>query len=163
MDTVVQSRSKTVVIGPEQPFCVIGERINPTGRKAFQAQLQAGDLSQLETADRHGDAVPEAKVERLKSKIEKLKEEIVRLNAINAEMMKSEDKQLSLTDPDARSMATSGKDTGIVGYNVQIAVDTQHHLIVAHEVTNVGTDRHQLANMAEQARDELAVARISAL
>ena len=61
---------------------------------------------------------------RLKSKIEKLKEEIVRLNAINAEMMKSEDKQISLTDPDARSMATSGKDTGIVGYNVQIAVDT---------------------------------------
>src|SRR5438093_2282960 len=114
-------------------------------------------LSQLKTADRHGDAVPEAKVERLRSKIEKLKEEIVRLNAINAEMMKSEDKQVSLTDPDARSMATSGKDTGVVGYNVQIAVDTQHHLIVAHEVTNVGTDRHQLANMAGQARDEMAV------
>ena len=89
-------------------------------------------LSQLETADRHGDAVPEAKTTRLKSKIEKLKEEIVRLNAINAEMMKSEDKQISLTDPDARSMATSGKGTGIVGYNVQIAVDTQHHLIVAN-------------------------------
>ena len=114
-------------------------------------------LSQLETADRHGDAVPEAKVARLKGKIEKLKEEIVRLNAINAEMMKSEDKQISLTDPDARSMATSGKDTGIVGYNVQIAVDTQHHLIVAHEVTNVGTDRHQLSNIAAQARDEMAV------
>src|SRR5246500_5530439 len=114
-------------------------------------------LSQLETADRHGDAVPEAKVARLKGKIEKLKEETARLNAINAEMMKSEDKQISLTDPDARSMATSGKDTGIVGYNVQIAVDTQHHLIVAHEVTNVGTDRHQLANMAGQARDEMAV------
>src|SRR5260370_704413 len=112
-------------------------------------------LSQLETADRHGDAVPEAKVARLKSKIEKLKEEIVRLNAINAEMMRSEDKQISLTDPDARSMATSGKDTGIVGYNVQIAVDTQHHLIVAHEVTNVGSDRHQLFNMSEQARDVL--------
>jgi transposase len=112
-------------------------------------------LSQLETADRHGDAVPEAKVARLKSKIEKLKEEIVRLNAINAEMMRSEDKQISLTDPDARSMATSGKDTGIVGYNVQIAVDTQHHLIVAHEVTNVGSDRHQLFNMCKQARDAL--------
>jgi len=120
-------------------------------------------LSQLETADRYGDAVPEAKVERLKSKVEKLKEEIVRLNAINAEMMKSEDKQVSLTDPDARSMATSGKDTGIVGYNVQIAVDTQHHLIVAHEVTNIGTDRHQLTNMAEQARDEIAVETLDAV
>jgi transposase len=120
-------------------------------------------LSQLETADRHGDAVPEAKTARLKSKIEKLKEEIVRLNEINAEMMKSEDKQISLTDPDARSMATSGKDTGIVGYNVQIAVDTQHHLIVAHEVTNVGTDRHQLANMGGQARDEMAVETLDAV
>ena len=120
-------------------------------------------LSQLETADRHGDAVPEAKVERLKGKIEKLKEEIVRLNEINAEMMKSEDKQISLSDPDARSMATSGKDTGIVGYNVQIAVDTQHHLIVAHEVTNIGTDRHQLTNMAEQARDEIAVETLDAV
>src|SRR6516162_5440324 len=100
-------------------------------------------LSQLETADRHGDAVPEAKVERLKSK--------------------SEDKQISLTDPDARSMATSGKDTGIVGYNVQIAVDTQHHLIVAHEVTNVGSDRHQLANMTGQARAEMAVETLNAV
>jgi transposase len=120
-------------------------------------------LSQLETADRHGDAVPEAKVVRLKDKIEKLREETVRLNTINAEMMKSADKQISLTDPDARSMATSGKDTGIVGYNVQIAVDTQHHLIVAHEVTNVGTDRHQLANMAGQARDEMAVETLEAV
>jgi transposase len=120
-------------------------------------------LSQLETADRHGDAVPEAKVARLKGKIEKLKEEIVRLNAINAEMMKSEDKQVSLTDPDARSMATSGKDTGIVGYNVQIAVDTQHHLIVAHEVINVGSDRRQLSNMAEQARAEMGVATLDAV
>src|SRR5580693_5647034 len=120
-------------------------------------------LSQLETADRHGDAVPEAKVARLKDKIEKLKEETVRLNAIKAEMMKSEDKQISLTDPDARSMATSGKDTGIVGYNVQIAVDTQHHLIVAHEVTNVGTDRHQLSNIAEQARTEMGVETLDAV
>src|ERR1700719_773226 len=98
-------------------------------------------IAQLETADRRGDAVPEAKV--------------ARVSAINAEMMKSKDKQISLTDPDARSMATSGKDTGIVGYNVQAAVDTKNHLIVAHEVTNVGTDRHQLSNIAEQARTEM--------
>ena len=67
-------------------------------------------------------------------------------------MMESEDKQVSLTDPDARSMATSGRGTGMVGYNVQIAVDTGHHLIVAHEVTNVGSDRDQLSDMTEQAR-----------
>jgi 5-methyltetrahydrofolate--homocysteine methyltransferase len=48
METVLRSTSREVVIGPDRPFCVIGERINPTGRKAFQAQLQADDLSQLE-------------------------------------------------------------------------------------------------------------------
>ena len=100
---------------------------------------------------------------RLKDKIAKLKEEIVRLNAINAEMMKSEDKQISLTDPDARSMATSGKDTGIVGYNVQTAVDTKNHLIVACEVTIVGTDRHQLSNIAEQTRTEMGVETLDAV
>jgi transposase len=114
-------------------------------------------IAQLETADRRGDAVPEAKVARFKDKIVKLNEEIARLGAINAEMMKSKDQQISLTDPDARSMATSGKDTGIVGYNVQTAVDTKNHIIVAHEVTNIVTDRHQLLNMAEQARTEMGV------
>jgi transposase len=120
-------------------------------------------ISQLETADRRGDVLPEAKVARFKEKIVKLNEEIARLNAINAEMMKSKDKQISLTDPDARSMATSGKDTGIVGYNVQTAVDTKNHLIVAHEVTNVGTDRCQLSNMAEQARTEMGVGTLDAV
>ena len=120
-------------------------------------------IAQLETADRRGDAVPEAKVARFKDKIVKLNEEIARLSAINAEMMKSKDKQISLTDPDARSMATSGKDTGIVGYNVQTAVDTKNHIIVAHEVTNVGTDRHQLSNMAEQARTEMGVETLDAV
>src|SRR5215471_10748522 len=100
---------------------------------------------------------------RFKDKIAKLNEEIVRLNSINAEMVRGEDKQISLTDPDARSMATSGKDTGIVCYNVQAAVDTKNHLIVAHEVTNVGTDRHQLSNMAEQARTEMDVERLDAV
>jgi hypothetical protein len=67
-------------------------------------------------------------------------------------MMQTEDKQISLTDPDARSMATSGRGSGMVGYNVQSAVDTRHHLIVAHEVTNVGSDRGQLSDMTERAR-----------
>ena len=121
-------------------------------------------MEQLVTADRQiaggNDAVPEAKVTRLKDKLAKLKEEVARLNAINEDLQRSEDKQISLTDPDSRSMATSGKNTGIVGYNVQTAVDTKHHLIVAHEVTNVGTDRHQLANMAEQARVELGTEKL---
>jgi transposase/TolA-binding protein len=115
-------------------------------------------IAQLETADRQasqGGDVPEAKVTRLHEKIAKLEKEVVRLNTINEQLERSEDKQISLTDADARSMATSGKDTGIVGYNVQCAVDTKHHLIVAHEVTNVGSDRAQLANMAEQAREAM--------
>jgi hypothetical protein len=62
------------------------------------------------------------------------------------------DQQVSLTDPDARSMATSGKGTATVGYNVQIAVDPEHHLIVAHEVINQGYDRSQLAPMALKAQ-----------
>ena len=121
-------------------------------------------MEQLVTADRQiaggNDAVPAAKITRLKDKIAKLMEETARLNAINEDLQKSEDKQISLTDPDCRSMATSGKDTGIVGYNVQSAADTKHHLIVAHEVTNIGSDRAQLANMAEQARAELGVEKL---
>ena len=47
MHTVLSSRSREVVIGPDQPFCIIGERINPTGRKAFAEALRAGDLSEI--------------------------------------------------------------------------------------------------------------------
>jgi transposase len=112
-------------------------------------------LSQLDTADRQGPTVPEAKVARLNEKIATLRHEIQRLNALNARMMQTEDKQISLTDPDARSMATSGRGSGIVGYNVQTAVDTNTHLIVCHEVTNVGHDRSQLSHMAEQAKSAL--------
>src|SRR6202521_4168226 len=112
-------------------------------------------LSQLDTADRQGPMVPEAKTTRLKEKIATLGEEIERLNALNAQMMASEDKQISLSDPDARSMATSGKGSGMVGYNVQSAVDTEHHLIITHEVTNVGTDRSQLAHVAKEAKATL--------
>ena len=139
--------------------------VNARDRNFTQAKMQrrleqidesiARYLSQLDSADRQGPTVPEAKITRLKEKIATLREEIERLNALNTRMMASEDKQISLTDPDARSMATSGKGSGIVGYNVQSAVDTRHHLIVAHEVTNVGTDRSQLSNMSEQARDEI--------
>jgi transposase len=128
--------------------------VNTRDRNFTQAKMQrrlaqiddsiARYLSQLDSADRQGEAVPEAKITRLNEKIAALRQEIQRLNGLNTPMMQTEDKQISLTDPDARSMATSGRGSGMVGYNVQSAVDTKHHLIVAHEVTNVGSDRGQL-------------------
>ena len=92
---------------------------------------------------------------RVKEKIAKLKEEMQRLEALDVRMLATPDQQISLTDPDARSMATSGRGSGVVGYNVQVAVDTKHHLIVTHEVTNVGNDRSQLASVAKRTKDTL--------
>ena len=87
------------------------------------------------------------KVTRLTEKIGKLREEMKRLEAIEARRQAAPDGQISLTDPDARSMATSGRGSGVVGYNAQAAVETGHHLIVAHEVINVGNDRGQLSEI----------------
>jgi len=99
-------------------------------------------LQQLDTADRHEPSEAlKTKTTRLKEKIEKLKEEMQRLKVLKVQMLATPDQQISLTDPDARSMATSGRGSGVVGYNVQVAVEAEHHLIVMHEVTNVGTDR----------------------
>jgi transposase len=105
------------------------------------------------TADRQepSDAIA-TKTTRLKEKIAKLGEEMQRLQALEARMLATPDQQISLTDPDARSMATSGRGSGVVGYNVQAAVDTEHHLIVAHEVINVGNDRGQLADISQKAK-----------
>src|SRR5512132_1796237 len=103
-------------------------------------------LQQLDTADRQEPSeARKTKTSRLKEKIAKLKEEMQRLQVLKVQMLATPDQQISLTDPDARSMATSGRGSGVVGYNVQVAVDTAHHLIITHEVTNVGTDRSQLA------------------
>ena len=113
-------------------------------------------LQQLDSADRQEPSERRTiKTTRLKEKIAKLKQEMERLHGLKEQMLASPDQQISLTDPDSRSMATSGRGSGVVGYNVQVAVDTRHHLIVAHEVTNVGTDRAQLAHMAEQAKATL--------
>ncbi len=125
----------------------MGDKVSPRRTPVEIPIFIARYLSQLDSADRQREAVPEAKITRLNEKIATLRQEIQRLNALNAQMMQTEDKQISLTDPDARSMATSGRGSGMVGYNVQSVVDAKHHLIVAHEVTNVGSDRSQLSRM----------------
>ena len=120
-------------------------------------------LAALDRADRQDGDVAEAKASRLKEKIAGLRRQMRSLREMGQQVEAAPDKQVSLTDPDARSMATSGKGTGIVGYNVQIAVDDEHHLIVAHEVTNVGSDRAQLTPMATKARDATGCAEITVL
>ena len=121
-------------------------------------------LSQLDTADRQEPSEALAtRTAHLKEKLARLASELQRLKAIEQEMLASPDEQISLTDPDSRSMATSGRGSGVVGYNVQVAVDTEHHLIVAHEVTNSGSDRSQLANIASQAKDVLGAEHLDAV
>lgn len=113
-------------------------------------------MAALDAADRE-DSKPPVPQDKggLEEKIAKLKQQMKELQELAVQVEASPDKQVSLTDPDARSMMSGGK--GIVGYNVQTAVDAKHHLIVAHEVVNIGNDRTQLSSMADQARDAMQV------
>jgi hypothetical protein len=122
-------------------------------RRAQLEKSVARYLAQLDTADRQEPSEElAAKTAHLKEKLVKVEREMQRLAAMERLMLASPDQQISLTDPDSRSMATSGRGSGVVGYNVQVAVDTEHHLIITHEVTNSGSDRAQLANVAKQAK-----------
>ena len=121
-------------------------------------------LEQLDTADRQEPSEAlQTKTNRLKEKIETLKQQMRRLEHLKVAMLATPDQQISLTDPDARSMATSGRGSGVVGYNVQIAVEANHHLIVMHEVTNDGTDRSQLSHVANKTKAILGVEKLDAV
>ena len=119
-------------------------------------------LDALETADRTQPTDLEAKTERLQEKLGKLREQMRMLDETKEQLKSEPGQQRSLTDPDARSMLQSGKSTGLVGYNVQTAVDSKHHLIVAHDVTNVGHDRAQLTRMALAAREAMGKIKLHA-
>ena len=120
-------------------------------------------LAALDRADREESDLAEAKTTRIKDKIAGLRRQMQALKAMEQQVQAAPDKQVSLTDPDARSMATSGRGTGMVGYNVQTAVDAEHHLIVAHEVTNLGHDRTQLEPMALKAQAATGCEELTAL
>ncbi len=109
-------------------------------------------LAEMEETDR-AEPMTEAKVERLTERIGRMREEMERLKRMETEVASAPDGQVSLTDPDARSM--NAKGSAIVGYNVQAAVDAKHHLIIANDVVPTGSDRAQLSPMAIKARDAL--------
>ena len=131
-----------------------------TGRMEQVDGSIARYLRALDRADREEGDVAEA---RLKEKIAGLRRQMQALKVMEQTVQDAPDQQVSLTDPDARSMATSGKGTATVGYNVQIVVDAEHHLIVVHEVTNQGSDRHQLAPMAFKAQEATGYQQVTAL
>ena len=122
-------------------------------RRTQMEESVARYLAALDTADRQEPSeILELKKTRIKERLANLSVEMAKLAAIEKQLLASPDQQVSFTDPDSRSMATSGRGSGVVGYNVQTAVDTENHLIIAHEVTQSGSDRSQLANMAQQAK-----------
>jgi len=131
-----------------------------------QAQIEESIqryLKALETADRTRPAEVESKTQRLREKIAILREQMRRMDSVREELKQQPDQQISLTDSDSRSMISQAKGTGMVGYNVQAVVDAKHHLIVAHEVTNVGNDRAQLSKMGTAAKSAMGKQRLQAL
>jgi transposase len=119
------------------------------------AEVEASIERYLDQLDSSDHAEPPKDTRSIEDKIAALTEEMDRLKKFEVRMLEAPDKQLSLTDPDARSMKSRG--SGIVGYNIQTAVDVGSHLIVTHKVTNAGSDRRQLAVMAAQAQAALQI------
>ena len=161
--------SQAIVAVDSSKFKAVNSRDrNFTPGKVDRRQQQIDEsiqryLDALETADRTQPAEFEAKTKRLREKIATLRGQMKRMDQIREDLKQQPDEQLSLTDPDSRSMISQAKGTGVVGYNVQAAVDARHHLIVSHEVTNVGNDRAQLSKMAGAAREAMGKRRLQAV
>ena len=109
-------------------------------------------LDQLESFDRQEREIPKAKTAHINKQMDSLRRQMKEVQALEAVIDLAPDNQISLTDPDARAMSTNARSSGTVGYNVQTAVDTKHHLIVAHEVSTAMGDRKQLTRMSKKAK-----------
>jgi transposase len=150
--------SDTLVAIDGSKFKAVNSRDKNFTRAKMRRRLQEVEasieryLEQLAEADQAESARADA--QSLKDKVAALREELQRLKKLEVRVLEAPEKQVSLTDPDARSMNARG--TGVVGYNVQSAVDSKHHLIITHEVSNVGSDRGHLSPLAAATKDVLA-------
>ncbi len=120
-------------------------------------------LEALNVADLQDGPGADEKVARLTDKVAAMRARLAELQEIEKRVHEAPDQQISLTDPDSRAMATNMRGASTVGYNVQAAVDTAHHLIVAHQVTNVVVDRTLLAPMAAKAKAVMRIETLEAL
>jgi hypothetical protein len=150
-------------------FKAVNKRDKNFTRAKLQHSLAETDatiaryLAELDAADKAEEGEPSARIAELPERIAKLREHMQKLRDIEQVLEAAPEGQVSLTDPDSRSMATSGRGSGIVGYNVQAAVEAEHHLIVAHEVINVGHDRAEFARMAKTAKAEMEADELTAI
>ncbi len=161
--------SQAVVAIDGSKFKAVNNRDKNLTRGKLKRRMEQIDkaidryFAQMDCADLDERPDTESNVPELKEKIAALQKKMRELKEQEVQLEQTPDKQISITDPDARAMSTSGNIRGTVGYNLQAAVDTENHLIVAHEVTNVGNDRDQLANMAVQAKEVIQTADLTVI
>jgi len=152
--------SATLVAIDGSKFKGVNSRDKNFTRKSVERRLKKTQanidryLAKLDAVDREEPEIREVTAAEIKQKIASMEAKMEELKGHEAAVAAHPDKQVSLTDPDARSMMKAGGGS-VVGYNVQTAVDSKHHLIAAHEVTNAMTDRSQLSSMAGQATTAL--------
>jgi transposase len=156
----LQLFSATLVAIDGSKFKAVNSRDKNFTRKSVKRRLKKTQanidryLARLDAVDQEEPEIREVTAQELQQKIASMEAKMEELQGYEAEVEAHPDKQVSLTDPDSRSMMKAGGGS-TVGYNVQTAVDSKHHLIVAHEVTNATTDRSQLSSIAGKAQAAL--------